>query len=192
MKGDTIVSSTLQDTAPDIGSAHLPAVEGARATPRSVNAQREEVPLQLLHPFWCGLGPDCADVDDVDEQKALHRGNATSWQAGDVLFTLNRVRSDLLPRYFDDSPLYFDGPRRDAVDGRGGSAPAPGREHVELTITETPAGSADVPDLHVHSHDLEIRDLRVLIALFEQQLGWLESKFPGPAQRDYPRDDLTS
>jgi hypothetical protein len=137
----------------------------------SMNSLPEAVPLRLLHPVWCCLGPGCLDVNRFGERNVVHRSKGTAvCQDDDVVLTLNRIRHDT-PRFIDC--------QRHEVNGRGEPAPERPSERVELTLTQG--------ELTVHAGDLGVRELRELIVLIEQQLDCLQK---GPFPRDYPREAL--
>ena len=73
-----------------------------------------------------------------------------------------------------------------AVDGHGGSAPEPGSERVELTMTDTAGRNLDDSRIQ-YAVDLTEVELRMLIGLYQQELERLES---GPLGRDFPQEDL--
>ena len=134
----------------------------------SVTALRPEAPLQLLHPLWCVEGPPHAD-------DAAHRSAATCWEAGDVRFTLNRVRWD--------EPRYLNG-QRQRVDGRGGPAPEPGAEHIEMTLTSIALVRPDSSPVEVDV-SLGVGEFEMWIALQQQQC----DRAKGSSLRDQPRED---
>ena len=131
----------------------------------SVTAPRPEAPLQLLHPLWCVNGGAPHADDDA------HRGRLTCWQAGDQMFTLNRVRYGE-PRYLDAES--------DEVDGNGRPAIKRQTERVELTLTDL--SSAGQPE--IRAGDLGANELQVLISLLQQQLHRLKY----PMARDFTRE----
>lgn len=138
----------------------------------STHPQPEAVPLRLLHPVWCCLGPGCLEVGRFGEHNVVHRSKATKvCQTKDVVMTLNRIRCD--------TPRFIDLERR-VVNGQGEPAPDRPRESVELTLTQG--------DVTIHAGDLGVSELRELMVLIEQQLAYLRN---GPFPRDYPRAALT-
>jgi hypothetical protein len=130
------------------------------------------VPLRLLHPVWCCLGPGCLDVDQSGQRNIVHRSRETTiHQTKDVVMTLNRIRYD--------TARFIDFQRR-VVNGQGEPAPDRPGERVELTLAQG--------EVTVHAGDLGVPELRELIALIEQQMAYLQK---GPFPRDYPREALT-